>query len=333
MKNIREIFGHFHDLKIMVVGDAMIDSYIYGKVDRISPEAPVPVVAVESRSNRLGGAANVALNLRSLGAAPILVSIAGTDLLGDELARLLEHEGITPAGIVKSPSRMTTAKYRIIGNRAQMLRVDEETARRLDESEEEELLGRVKSFFADESLSAVILQDYNKGVLTPRVIREIISMALQKGIPVCVDPKRENFLEYGNATLFKPNLKELREGLNRKIDPANRSDLDSAADIFHEQYGIGLFMLTLSEKGVYISHRAGGNVERHLVAAHLRHVADVSGAGDTVISVAALGLACSLAPLEMVILANLAGGLVCEEPGVVPVNRERLLQEALRLYP
>jgi rfaE bifunctional protein kinase chain/domain len=292
----------------------------------------VPVVAVESRSNRLGGAANVALNLRSLGAEPIMISVSGNDTMGEELVRLLQQDGIDSERILRLPARKTTVKYRIIGNRSQMLRVDEESAFPLDTAGEDAILQAAGSAFSSDTLHAVILQDYNKGVLTPRVIREITGMASQQGIPVCVDPKRENFLEYRNATLFKPNLKELREGLNLTVAAENRAELDHAADLIHDRYGIEFFMLTLSEKGVYISRRVESNTERHLVPAFLRNVADVSGAGDTVISVAALCLASGLSPLELVTLANLAGGLVCEEPGVVPVNRERLLQEALRLH-
>jgi rfaE bifunctional protein kinase chain/domain len=328
----RDLFDRFSQLKVMVVGDVMVDAYIFGQVERISPEAPVPVVLVDRRISKLGGAANVALNVKSLGAVPMLCSVIGDDQKGLEFRELMNQEGLSSNALVTSGSRITTTKFRIIGNNTQMLRVDEEVTTGLEPEEERLLLGKISTSLDQDNISVIILQDYNKGVLTPSLIDAVIRMAGAKGIPVCVDPKKKNFLSYRGATLFKPNLKELREGLNRDVNPDNMETLASAADYFHREMQIPYFMATLSEKGAFISRQEQtGEVVRHSIPAHVRNIADVSGAGDTVISVAALCLACGLDPSGIAALANLAGGLVCEEVGVVPVNREKFLDELLAL--
>jgi rfaE bifunctional protein kinase chain/domain len=326
--NYGELFERFRSLRVMVVGDVMVDSYLFGKVERISPEAPVPVVQVERRINRLGGAANVALNIKSLGAEPVLCSVIGNDVKGHEFMQLLKEEGISGTGIIESSRRITTTKFRVIGNKTQMLRVDEEMTDDLDQDDQAGILEIVTDKLQKGSINAVIIQDYNKGVLTHAVIRKILSKANELGIPVAVDPKRKNFMLYNGATLFKPNLKELREGLNRDIRADQTNDLLEAARVFHTEKDTEMVMITLSDRGMFISHAGPGGLIRHqTVPAHFRNIADVSGAGDTVISVAALGLACGMDPGAMAALANLAGGLVCEEVGVVPVDRDKLLRE------
>jgi rfaE bifunctional protein kinase chain/domain len=330
--DFRKIFEQFRQLRIMVVGDVMVDAYIFGKVERISPEAPVPVVTVEKRVNRLGGAANVALNLKSLGAEPVLCSVTGEDPKGEEFRRLLAQENISGVAVLSSSDRLTTTKFRVIGNKSQMLRVDEEVTHDLNQTDQENLLEKICGIIDTESIHAIILQDYNKGILTPDLIRQVIETAVKSGIPVAVDPKKKNFFEFSHATLFKPNLKELREGLNMDIRGDEPDSLITAAKFLHERMAAEMIMTTLSEKGVFISSRKpDGSFTRHMVPAHVRKISDVSGAGDTVISVAALGLACKLQPELMASLANLAGGLVCEDVGVVPVNREKLLKEAISL--
>ena len=331
-RNYQQVFEQFRHLRVMVIGDVMVDAYIFGKVERISPEAPVPVVLVEKRVNLLGGAANVALNLRSLGAEPVLCSVIGHDSKGEDFRQLLSEAGISGEAVITSNDRITTTKFRVIGNKTQMLRVDEEVTSDLVPGDQSLLLGKISEILEKSAIHAIILQDYNKGILTADLISDVIRMAGIHHIPVVVDPKRKNFLQFKGAALFKPNLKELREGLGRDIRIDDRKSLEDAATFLHKELEISVVMVTLSEKGVFISRQeVDGKIVRHFIPAHLRNISDVSGAGDTVISVAALGLACGLKPEEIAALANLAGGLVCEEVGVVPVSREKLLTESLTL--
>jgi len=328
----QKVFERFRHLRVMVIGDVMVDAYIFGKVERISPEAPVPVVSIEKRVNRLGGAANVALNLKALGAEPILCSVTGSDPKGEEFRQLLAEAKISGEAVLTSKDRITTTKFRVFGNNSHMLRVDEEMTHDLSEREQSILLAKIFEILEKSAIHAIIFQDYNKGVITSDVISQVITKARAQNIPVAVDPKKKNFLQYKGATFFKPNLKELREGLGLDIRGNDLHSLEEAADYLHKKLDIGTIMSTLSEQGVFISRREpGGKVSQHLIHAHVRNISDVSGAGDTVISVAALCLACDLHPAELASLANLAGGLVCEEVGVVPVNRDKLLKESIKL--
>lgn len=315
------VFEAFKGLKVLIVGDVMVDSYIWGKVERISPEAPVPVVLINKREKRLGGAGNVALNVQAMGATPILCSVVGDDPEADMLINLMNHRDLQTEGIIRSENRITTLKERIISGSQHILRVDSETDKYLSKEEENLLLDQIKVFLTD--IDVVIFQDYDKGNLSQYVIEEIIREAQNKNIPTVVDPKKKNFLSYNGATLFKPNLKELREGL--KLDFAN--DLDQVKNAVHllkEKIQFELALITLSEKGIYVESSA----ESHHIPAHIRKISDVSGAGDTVISVAALCVALKLAPKFTAGLSNLAGGLVCEHVGVVPIDCQSLLQEA-----
>jgi rfaE bifunctional protein kinase chain/domain len=331
-KNYQEVFRQFRHLRVMVIGDVMVDAYIFGKVERISPEAPVPVVTVETRVNRLGGAANVALNLKSLGAEPVLCSVVGNDAKGKVFRQLLAEADISGEDVVTSSERITTTKFRIIGNKTQMLRVDEEVTDDLSLNDQILLLGKIHEILEKSSIQAIVFQDYNKGVLTSELIQDVIKKAQVLHIPVAVDPKKKNFLQFNGAALFKPNLKELRDGLSRDVRSDDRKSLEDAAAYLHQKLEISTVMVTLSDQGVFISRQEPeGKIVKYFIPAHLRNIADVSGAGDTVISVAALGLACGLGPEEIAALANLAGGLVCEEVGVVPVNREKLLKESVAL--
>jgi D-glycero-beta-D-manno-heptose-7-phosphate kinase len=331
-QEIRKLFNAFCNLNVLVVGDVMIDSYLWGKVDRISPEAPVPIVSVNRRESLLGGAANVALNLKALGANPILCSVIGKDTRGNEFLELLQKEGLETSGIYRSPERITTTKFRIIGNKAQMLRVDEEIDTDLNASDTGNLIEHVASILNNEGIDVIILQDYNKGVLTSLSISSILAEAQKKKIPVAVDPKKTNFNAYQNIALLKPNLKELREGLKMDIEPGNTNQLLNAIDKLHENQFIETILTTLSEAGVLVSRIKDGEAREVVnVPAHLRSIADVSGAGDTVISVAALCLALGTTAYELAVISNLAGGLVCEHIGVVPVDKEKLLAETLAL--
>lgn len=330
-QTLLQLFKAFSQLKVLIVGDVMIDSYLWGKVERISPEAPVPVVLLEKRNNMLGGAANVALNIKSLGAEPVLCSIIGNDLKGSEFCSLLEHENILTKGIIHSDNRITTTKFRIIGNNAQLLRVDEEIDSDLSENDENHLISKIEHLILHDEVNIIILQDYNKGVLTERVIEHIIKLSNAHDIPVVVDPKKKNFSCYKSIDLFKPNLKELREGLKQDIELTNIEKIKQACAQWQEKQNIKSLMVTLSENGLFMREVTENEVIEYHLAAHLRKIADVSGAGDTVISVASLCRALKTDTWLTAALSNIAGGLVCEHVGVVPVNGEQLLNEAIEL--
>jgi len=333
-KEIQDIFDSFKSLKTLVIGDVMIDSYLWGKVDRISPEAPVPIVSVNRRENRLGGAANVALNIQALGATPILCSVIGDDSKAETLIELLKQQNLSAKGIIKSADRITTTKFRVIGNHSQMLRVDEEIEHDLSSDETKMFFQKIVQLSENENIDVIIFEDYDKGVITPSLIEKVTEIAQKKSIPVTVDPKKKNFKHYRDVNLFKPNLKELRDGLKLDFSPENLKDLENAVDAIHQKNNIDNIIVTLSEAGVYISEKEKNTqniLSRKIIPAHVRNISDVSGAGDTVISVASLCMALKLDLFTIATLSNLAGGLVCEEIGVVPVNREKLLKESLIL--
>ena len=309
----------------MIVGDMMLDIYMNGKVERISPEAPVPIVSVTKTFSRLGGAANVAQNLKALGAEPILCSIVGEDEKSNDLISLMHEHQMNTSGIMRSSERITTTKVRIIGNNAQMLRVDTEDTFDLTEKEHDLLMNQITKIINNEDIDGIILQDYNKGVLTERLIKEVISIANEKNIPIGVDPKKKNFLAYQNVTFFKPNLKELKEGIGVSSKDNSIEEIIKSVDVLQAKLNCRYIMTTLSERGVLIKDYET-NIWHH-IPAHLRKIADVSGAGDTVLSVAMLCLVCNENAYNIAALSNLAGGLVCEEIGAVPINKKRLLEE------
>jgi rfaE bifunctional protein kinase chain/domain len=329
--NYKKLFSDFNHLNILIIGDVMVDSYLWGKVERISPEAPIPIVALRSRENRMGGAANVARNIRAMGANPILCSVIGNDPMGDIFCKLLEEEKITTHGLIRSNHRMTTTKFRIFGNNTQMLRVDEEVEHDLSDFDHKLLTEKVNQILNEQTIDCIIMQDYNKGVLSPAIITTVVQQARLKNIPVTVDPKKKNFEFYKGITLFKPNLKELKEGLKTDFESSNREMLMTAAHQLREHLEAKYILTTLSENGVMICFRDGIDDRNIFIPAHLRMISDVSGAGDTVISVASLCLAKQCSPYETAYISNLAGGLVCEEVGVVPVNKEKLLKEVINL--
>jgi rfaE bifunctional protein kinase chain/domain len=325
--NARSIVEGFAGTQVLVLGDVMVDAYLWGKVDRISPEAPVPVVHVTKRSARLGGAANVARNLHALGAKPLVVSIVGDDDNASIIEKLLSDEDLSVEGVVRSKGRRTTVKTRIISGHQHVVRVDEEMETDITVSEEDVLLKRLRILLDEHRPQVVILEDYNKGVLTERIIADVIAMAHERGIPVAVDPKKKNFFAYRGVDLFKPNLKELREGLKLELNNGDLAGVRHAVEQLEQRMGNKTSLITLSEHGVY-AHGPDGEIA---IPAHERVIADVSGAGDTVIAVAALCLA-QKQPLKVIAAwSNLAGGLVCEHEGVVPVDRTELLNEAMRL--
>ncbi|BDD02797.1 bifunctional heptose 7-phosphate kinase/heptose 1-phosphate adenyltransferase [Aureibacter tunicatorum] len=323
-ENIEQIGEAFNQMRVLIIGDVMIDSYVWGSVDRISPEAPVPVVNVRKKEVRMGGAANVAKNIQSLGATPILCSIIGKDVDGDTFFDLLNRKQISAEGIVSSDNRVTTLKERVLSGSQQLLRIDSETDKPLSEEEESQLLKRIYPLM--ENIDVIIFEDYDKGVLNKNVIKKVVSWANEKRIPTVVDPKKRNFLDYHGVTLFKPNLKEIKEGLKIDFNPDEADELKYAVDKLLSHLQADSALITLSEKGVYIDNGS----KNHHIPAHIRDISDVSGAGDTVISIASLCLALNL-PLKFIAgLSNLGGGLVCEHLGVVPIDKERLLKEAER---
>ena len=323
MQSWPDIFSKFKGLNVLIIGDVMVDAYIWGAVERISPEAPVPIINVRKRNFRLGGAANVALNIQALGAKPVLCGLVGQDENGKRLLHLLEDKGMSKEGIVMSSSRPTTVKARVIAADQHVVRVDDESDAVATDEEESKLLDKIQQLLPD--CHVVIFEDYDKGVVTPTLIEAIVKLAKAKGIPTAVDPKKRNFLHYQNVTLFKPNLKELRDGLKIEIDPKDESSLNRAVDLVKSKLGVEGVMLTLSEQGVFINYQG----QKLKLPAHNRAIADVSGAGDTVISIAALCVALQLSPDRIAALSNLGGGLVCQHVGVVPIDREELLREAL----
>jgi rfaE bifunctional protein kinase chain/domain len=325
--NLHDLLKEFKSKTILIAGDVMVDEYLWGSVNRISPEAPVPVVSCTEREHRMGGAANVAINIKAMGANPIMCSVIGNDDVGAIYKMLLKKREMTDIGIITSEKRKTTMKTRVIGNHQHLIRIDHEITDFLDNELEQLLIDNVNSILQKQKIDAMIFQDYDKGVLTTRVIRELVKIANAKSIPTLVDPKKRNFLSYENVTLFKPNFKELAEGLNLLISKSDSNGLQAAARRLHQEKSIDNIMVTLSEKGVFVSDAKIVKV----FPAEERDVADVSGAGDTVVSIAALCIACGLSIFTTAMLSNIAGGLVCEKVGVIPITPEMLLQEDIRL--
>jgi rfaE bifunctional protein kinase chain/domain len=321
--DIKKLFESFSTIKVGVIGDVMLDTYMWGKVERISPEAPVPVVSLKKKEYRIGGAGNVALNCKSLGAQVHMLSVTGNDTEGLLLEELFEGHNIETSGIVKSNNRITTNKTRIISRNQQMMRLDSELTTDITEEEENELLTKVQNFIAETDPDVIIFEDYNKGVLTEYVIENVIKLCGEAGVLTAVDPKRKNFFSYKNVTLFKPNLKEVQEALNIITDTSNEESLTKVHDELKQQLAHEISFITLSEKGVFFQE----NGFHKVIPSHLRNIADVSGAGDTVIATAALVYAATQNTHLMAEVANIAGGLVCEEVGTVAIDREKLLHE------
>lgn len=325
--NISALFENFSTQKILVIGDLMIDAYLEGKVTRISPEAPVPIVSFSSREERLGGAANVALNLLSLSAHVSICSVIGKDVAGETMLQLLEKNNIDTGGVIQSKNRKTTIKTRVIGNNQQLLRVDEEQTNAISASEENELINRIEEAVRN-GVSAIIFEDYNKGVLTQDIIEKTISIAKKHNVITTVDPKLRNFFKYKGVNLFKPNLKELKEGLKIEFNISQTEEFEKAVNTLQSKLNAEILFITLSERGVFIQNKT----EKKYFPAHIRNIADVSGAGDTVISVATLCLCANLTISETAQIANLAGGLVCEKVGVVAIDKIQLQQEVEKLF-
>jgi len=323
MTDFKKLFEGFRNIKAGVIGDVMLDTYWWGHVERISPEAPVPVVALDQRELRIGGAGNVALNLASLGVKVATFSVVGKDEGGKALEGLLSNSHIDTQYLLESENRITTNKIRIISRNQQMMRLDSEMTKDLTAAEEDALLSRVKLYLEREKPQVIIFEDYNKGVLTERVIQESIALCKSQGVVTAADPKRKNFFSYRGVTIFKPNLKEVREGLNLLVADVDQPSLQAIHNQLAEKLQHHISFITLSEKGVFYREPGSSGI----IPSHLRNIADVSGAGDTVIAVASLVYAATQDAALMAEVANIAGGLVCEEVGTAAINKERLLHE------
>lgn len=325
--NFNDLFQQLEKVRVAVVGDVMLDSYWWGRVDRISPEAPVPVVALGKREHRIGGAGNVALNTTALGCETTLFSVVGDDMDGELLLELLQERHIDTKYIIKSEERITTNKIRIMSRSQQMMRLDSEVTDDILQDDEEALLYNFTSYVKKYQPNVVIFEDYNKGVLTASLITSLIAVCKEHGVVTTVDPKRANFFAYKGVDIFKPNLKEVKEALHLFPDDVNESTLRNIHAELHQVLQHKVSLITLSEKGVFFQK---GTASR-IASAHIRNIADVSGAGDTVIAVASAIYALTKDVKLAAEMSNIAGGLVCEEIGTAAIGRVKLLQECKKL--
>ncbi|MGV3593624.1 MAG: bifunctional heptose 7-phosphate kinase/heptose 1-phosphate adenyltransferase [Sediminibacterium sp.] len=321
--NFEQLFTGFQSIRVAILGDVMLDTYWWGSVDRISPEAPVPVVALKNKELRVGGAANVALNTASLGAKTTMISIVGADTDGEQLLQLLKDKHIDTSYIRSVSNRVTTNKTRIMSRNQQMMRLDAEITIDIDEATENMLIEQVKHCLEEQQPQVLIFEDYNKGVITERIIQTVTALCKERNVIIAVDPKKKNFLSYKDVTIFKPNLKEVKEGLNLSVDHIDLSSLQQIHQRLQEHLHHQISLITLSEKGVFYQDETSHKI----IPTHIRNIADVSGAGDTVIAVTSL---CYAATRDMHLaaeMANIAGGLVCEQVGPAAIDRDKLLQE------
>ena len=325
--DFNKLFNDFTQLKVAVIGDVMLDTYWWGHVERISPEAPVPVVAVSKKEQRIGGAGNVALNIAALGATVNMISVLGKDEDGDQLAQLLQQNKINTKYLVHSQQRITTNKIRIISRNQHMMRLDAELTDDMISADEDRLIAAFKNYINAENPAMVILEDYNKGVLTENVIKKIIELCKQHHILTAVDPKRKNFFAYQGVDIFKPNLKEVKDGLNILRDEVNTSVLKDMHLLLQAKLKHRISLITLSEKGVFYEQ----DNDAAIIPTHIRSIADVSGAGDTVIAIAALVFAATGNAKLMAEMANIAGGLVCEQVGTVAIDKVKFFDECKKL--
>jgi D-glycero-beta-D-manno-heptose-7-phosphate kinase len=321
--HFEDLFQQFKKTKVAVLGDVMLDTYCWGHVERISPEAPVPVVTLDKKEYRIGGAGNVALNIASLGAPVSVFSVIGKDEEGDILQSLFKNNKINASFLIKSGGRITTNKARIISRNQQMIRLDSETTKDLSAEEENNLIQSIKEYVEKENPHVLIFEDYNKGVLTEKIIKSTIALCKKMQIITTVDPKRKNFFSYRGVDIFKPNLKEVEEGLNLQVEQIDLPTLEKIHGRLSEKLDHLISFITLSDKGVFCQQDKTANI----FPSHFRNISDVSGAGDTVIAVASLIYATTKNASLMAEIANIAGGLVCEEVGTAAINKDRLLQE------
>ncbi|MFZ1281538.1 MAG: D-glycero-beta-D-manno-heptose-7-phosphate kinase, partial [Ignavibacteriaceae bacterium] len=314
---------NFKGKRIAIIGDMMLDIYFWGDVKRISPEAPVPVLEVENEFYRFGGAANCALNIASLNGKAEPIGVIGYDNYGTIFNSLLSEQNISHHGIIEDDTRPTTAKTRVIADSQHIVRIDKESKQIINQLIQNKILDYIKSIIKD--LDGIILQDYNKGVLSAPLIAQVIELANKNKKLVTVDPKFNNFYEYKNVTVFKPNRKEAEDILGMKIK--TDADISFAGNTLLKKLNAKNILLTLGEGGIAVFEK--GKPEKHMPT-KARKVADVSGAGDTVISTLTMALAAGANIYEASYLANYAGGLVCEEVGIIPIEIEKLFDTVIQ---
>ncbi len=314
----------FKNTKVLVIGDAMLDRYFFGEIQRKSPEADVSVVNIDTITNKLGGAANVALNIKKLGAQVELISCIGDDETAIEFLKELNDNEVIADRTLVSEKRKTTLKGRIYNNNEYLLRLDRETIEDFSADESYLLLQKIKQSIDVFKPDVAILQDYNKGVFTKSNIKDVIELLKNNNVKIAVDPKKENFLEFKNVDLFKPNLKEISEALEIEINPKDETSLKEACLLLKNKINCNTSLITLSENGV-IAYDSFNNLTHF--PAFQRKVLDVSGAGDTVISVASLFLALDYSIENIAFFSNLAGGMTIEKKGVVALIIEDFIEE------
>ena len=322
MLDIHQTLSNFTQLNILIIGDIMLDHYINGEVNRISPEAPVPIIDTTHEYYRLGGAANVALNVQSLGATPHLCGVIGLDENGYQLVNILQQTAIDSALVHRSSLRKTTCKSRVLSQNQQLFRIDQEDKHDLELEDQESLLELIEDFLNRQKIDVLLFQDYNKGVLSLPVINKLLQEAWKREIPTVVDPKENNFFSYKRVNLFKPNLREINQQTDVSIS-TNIADLRKASSLIHQQLANKNTLITLSDKGLFFDDRQTSKI----IPTVPRSISDVCGAGDTVVSMAALGIALDLDMEEIATLCNLAGGQVCEKVGVVAVDLQHLVED------
>ncbi|NTW50533.1 MAG: D-glycero-beta-D-manno-heptose-7-phosphate kinase [Chlorobiales bacterium] len=322
--SLEKLFNAFKQQTIAVIGDVMLDKYIFGHVSRISPEAPVPVIDVREESFRLGGAANVAMNIHSLGGNALLFGVCGNDADSEQLLAEMTAQGFSPDSLMQVSGRPTTCKTRVIAHNHHIVRIDSETREPISKETETHLFENLESKI--KGLSAIIFEDYNKGVLSTSLIKRVTDLAIRHDVPILVDPKKNFFFDYQNCTVFKPNLKEVSEALGHSFRNTDE-DIELACKMLGEKLKTKYMVLTRGEKGISVFNQT----LTHLPSVALE-VADVSGAGDTVIAVLTLGLTAGLDIVDAARLANFAAGIVCAEVGAVSVNRDKLFTYCMEYF-
>ncbi len=321
-KRLEEIFKNLNGQRIAIIGDLMIDRYFWGTVTRVSPEAPVPVLDIETESNRLGGAANVANNIKSLGGIPMLLGLLGNDGSGKIFLEICKEQGLDTSGIIFDDERPTTVKTRVIANNQHVVRIDREVKKEANNNLQKKLLQILKSNIS--SVDAIIIEDYNKGVVGREIISGAINISKKYNKIITIDPKFNNFFEYKNVTVFKPNRKETEEALGIKLK--DNQTLEYAGKKLVDTLQAEYVIITRGEFGMAVFGRNGSFKNIQTTA---RSVLDVSGAGDTVISTLTMAMVSGADIIEAAVLANTAGGIVCGEVGIVPIDKDELLQTLL----
>jgi len=318
---LNELFHSFSQKKIMVVGDLMLDRYLWGSVSRISPEAPVPVVDIDSQSVRAGGAANVSANVISLGAQSIPVGVIGDDEAGQTLIQIFNEMELPVDGLIVDSSRPTTEKTRVIANDQHVVRTDHEVRTDIYKDIQKKILEHIESHF---DADGIILEDYNKGLLSPGLIHSIIKLANTNKVPIFVDPKFTNFFEYKNVTLFKPNRKEVADKMGVHLNV--ETNLETVGFELMKKLQCESLLITLGEHGLALFESDQSMVQ---IPTRAKRVHDVSGAGDTVIATLAVAFVSNATMKEAATLANHAAGIVCGEVGIVPISQDKLLDDII----